>query len=84
MRQLERNGKLSKLVGLVIGGFTEMKDTTQPFGQTAYEIIRDIVQDYAYPVCFGFPVSHDKENYALKIGAGYKLKVGKSKVILEE
>ena len=46
--------------------------------------IRDIVQDYDYPVCFGFPVSHDKENYTLKIGAGYKLKVGKSKVILEE
>ena len=84
MRQLERAGKLSKLAGLVIGGFTEMKDTTQPFGQTAYEIIRDIVQDYDYPVCFGFPVSHDKENYTLKIGAGYKLKVGKSKVILEE
>jgi muramoyltetrapeptide carboxypeptidase len=84
MRQLERTGKLSKLAGLVIGGFTEMKDTTQPFGQNAYEIIRDIVQDYDYPVCFGFPVSHDKENYTLKIGAGYKLKVGKSKVILEE
>jgi muramoyltetrapeptide carboxypeptidase len=29
-------------------------------------------------------VSHEKENYALKIGVGYKLKVGKSKVSLEE
>jgi muramoyltetrapeptide carboxypeptidase len=84
MYQLKRSGKLSKLAGLIVGGFTDMKDTERPFGQTAYEIIRDVVKEYNYPVCFGFPVSHEKENYALKIGVGYKLKVGKSKVILEE
>ena len=82
--QLKRSGKLSKLAGLIIGGFTEMKDTEQPFGKTVYEIIRDIVKEYDYPVCFGFPVSHEKENYALKIGVGYKLKVTKSKTTLEE
>jgi muramoyltetrapeptide carboxypeptidase len=49
-----------------------------------YEIIHDIVKDYDYPVCFDFPVSHNKENYALKTGVGYKLKVGKNKVTLEE
>ncbi len=82
--QLKRSGKLSKLAGLIIGGFTDVKDTERPFGQTAYEIIRDIVKEYDYPVCFGFPVSHEKENYALKVGAGYKLKITKSKVTLEE
>lgn len=84
MYQLKRSGKLSKLAGLIIGGFTDSKDTERPFGQTAYEIIYDVVKEYDYPVCFGFPVSHGKENYALKIGVGYKLKVGKSKVNLEE
>lgn len=82
--QLKRSGKLAKLAGLIIGGFTDVKDTDRPFGQTAYEIIRDIVKEYDYPVCFGFPVSHDKENYALKVGVGYKLKVTKNKVTLEE
>ncbi len=84
LHQLKRSGKLSRLAGLIIGGFTEMKDTERPFGKTVYEIIRDIIQEYGYPVCFDFPVSHSDRNYALKIGAGYKLKVGKSKVILEE
>ncbi len=84
MYQLKRSGKLDKLAGLIVGGFTDMKDTEQPFGQTAYEIIRDAVKEYDYPVCFGFPVSHEKENYALKVGVGYKLKVGKNKVVLEE
>jgi len=42
------------------------------------------VKEFKYPVCFGFPVSHEKENYALKVGVGYKLKVSKTKVTLEE
>ena len=84
MYQLKRSGKLDKLAGLIVGGFTDMKDTERPFGQTVYEIIRDSVAEYDYPVCFNFPVSHGKENYALKIGVGYKLKVGNNKATLEE
>ncbi len=82
--QLKRSGKLDKLAGLIIGGFTDMSDTEKPFGKTIYEIIHDLVKEYDYPVCFNFPVGHSKENYALKIGVGYKLKVGKNKVVLEE
>jgi muramoyltetrapeptide carboxypeptidase len=82
--QLKRNGRLDKLAGLIVGGFTDMKDTTRPFGRNVYEIIHDIAAEYDYPVCFGFPVSHGGENYALKHGEGYKLKVGRHKVILEE
>jgi muramoyltetrapeptide carboxypeptidase len=84
LHQLKRSGKLSKLAGLIIGGFTEMKDNEIPFGKTVYAIIRDIIQEYDYPVCFDFPVSHSDRNYALKIGVGYKLKVGRSRILLEE
>lgn len=82
--QMKRAGKLEKLAGLMIGGFMELKDTGRPFGKTAYEIIYEVIKDFDYPVSFGFPVSHGRENYALKIGMGYKLKVGKNKVTLEE
>ena len=82
--QLKRAGKLDKLAGLIVGGFTEMKDTERPFGKTVEEAIRDIVSEYHYPVCYGFPVSHDKENYALKVGVQYSLKVGKKNVQLSE
>lgn len=84
IHQLKRSGKLKRLAGLIVGGFTDTKDTERPFGKTAYEIIHDAVKEYDYPVCYGFPVSHGKENYAIKIGVGYKLKVAKNKVILEE
>ena len=84
IRQLKRSGKLEKLEGLIIGGFTDGKDTERPFGQNVYEIIHDVVKEYDYPICFGFPISHEKENCAVKVGVGYKLKVGKGKVVLEE
>lgn len=82
--QLKRSGKLERLAGLVIGGFTESKDTERPFGKAVYDIIYEQVNEYDYPVCFGFPVSHDKENYALKIGARYHLKITGEGVILWE
>ena len=82
--QLKRSGKFKKLAGLIIGGFTDTKDTERPFGKNVYAIIHDIVKDADYPVCFNFPVSHEKENYALKVGVGFKLKVSKNRVTLEE
>lgn len=82
--QLKRCGRFDDLAGLIIGKFTDMKDTTIPFGQTTEEVIRDIVSEYDYPICFGFPVSHDKENYALKIGVKYELTVSATSVQLEE
>lgn len=84
MYQLKRSGKLDRLAGLIVGGFTGIKDTERPFGEGVYEIIHDVVKEYDYPVCYGFPVGHQPENYALKSGVGHKLKVGKNKVLLEE
>ncbi len=82
--QLKRSGYLKNLAGLVVGLFSDIKDTTLTFGQTAEEVIRDIVKEYDYPVCFNFPVSHEKENYALKIGVKYCLQVSDNKVVLKE
>ncbi|MBL7702925.1 MAG: LD-carboxypeptidase [Ferruginibacter sp.] len=82
--QLKRSGKLQNLAGLIVGGFTDMKDTDRPFGKNVYAVIQDIVSGYNFPVAFGFPVSHGKENYALKIGVNYTLKVSKTKTQLAE
>ena len=82
--QLKRSGKLDHLAGLIIGGFTDIKDTERPFGKPIDEVINDIVKDYHYPICFNFPVSHGKENYALKIGAVYQFSIGKKNVQLLE
>lgn len=76
MINLKRAGWLKDLNGLIVGSFTESKETETPFGQTEYELILDKVKEYKYPVAFGFPVGHQKENYPLKIGIAYTLSVG--------
>jgi muramoyltetrapeptide carboxypeptidase len=82
--QLKRSGKLAHLAGLIVGGFTELKDTTRPFGATAEAIVRDIVSEYDYPVCFGFPVSHSQDNVALKMGVTHTLIVSDEPTLLVE
>lgn len=80
MRTLERAGKLKNLAGLMLGGFTELKDNDVPFGQTAEEIIFEVVKEYGYPVCFGFPAGHIPDNQALIFGKILNLSVQKQHV----
>lgn len=82
--QLKRSGKLESISGLIFGGFTDMKDTDRPFGKNIDEILQEISADLNIPVCYHFPVSHGKENVALKIGVRYNLIVGVKKVTLQE
>lgn len=82
--QLKRSGKLEHLAGLIVGGFTDMEDTGRPFGKKVYAVINDIVEQYGYPVCYNFPVSHQKENLALKIGIEYRLTITKNNTRLME
>ena len=73
--QLKRAGKLSKLKGLVVGGFTSNKDTDRPFGKNIEQVIYDVVREFKFPICFGFPISHEKENVAINVGGTYRLDV---------
>lgn len=80
MHSLKLSGKLKNMKGLLVGGFTEMKDNDSPFGQSALEIIRDVVKAYDFPVCFNFPAGHIDRNLPLVFGAEYRLEVGVSTV----
>lgn len=82
---LKRTGKLSHLKGLIIGGF-KMKpdDPGEEFGKTLEEIVLEKIKEYNYPVCFDFPVGHQKNNYALKCGIIHDLQVNEKNVILKE
>jgi len=82
--QLKRSGKLSQLAGLIVGGFSDMKDTERPFGKKIYPIVQDVISEYKYPVCMNFPVSHTRRNYALKCGVEYRLAIHKKGVTLAE
>jgi len=75
MNNLRLAGQLKGLSGLIVGGFTDLKDNDSPFGKTASEIILEAVHDYKFPVCFDFPVGHIPKNLALMSGGNYHLDV---------
>jgi len=62
------------LRGLVVGGFSEMTDGSIPFGKTAEEIIRSVVEKYSFPIIFDFKAGHIHENLALLFGQEVILK----------
>ena len=81
---LKRSGKLSKLKGLIIGGFKiKPDDPGDEFGLTLEQIVLEKIGAYDYPVCFGFPVGHQKYNVALICGAKYQLDVASDGVNLQ-
>ncbi len=83
---LKRNGKLDKLAGLIIGGF-KIKPADKPdeeFGKTIFDIVLEKTEGYKYPVCFDFPVGHQKNNFALKCGVIHRLEIKKDSVSLTE
>ncbi len=75
MMALKRAGVFKNLAGLIIGGMTGMNDNAIPFGKTAEEIIRESVEEYDFPVAFGFPAGHQPDNRALIMGAEVRLEV---------
>lgn len=83
---LKRSGKLDHLAGLIIGGFKikASEDAAEEFGKDLYEIILEKIKDCNYPVCFDFPVGHQKNNYALKCGVKHQLRVSTVECTLTE
>jgi muramoyltetrapeptide carboxypeptidase len=82
---LQRTGKLKALKGLIIGGFNiKPDDEGEEFGRTLQEIVLSKVKNYPYPVCFDFPVGHQRANYAFKCGMKHRLKVTADETTLTE
>jgi muramoyltetrapeptide carboxypeptidase len=84
-RHFKRSGKLNDLAGIIIGGFKiKPDDPGEEFGRTLHDIVLEQVREFDYPVCFDFPVGHQKNNFALKCGVIHELTVQKDKVNLFE
>lgn len=84
LHQLKRSGKTKKLAGLILGGFTEMKDTTRPYGKDIFQILEEFAASADCPVCFDFPLSHGNANLPLKNGVMHQLNISASGVQLKE
>ncbi len=82
LQQLKLGGVFRRLKGLIIGYFTDIKDTDKPFGISLEEIIAEAVEGYSFPVAFGIKAGHEEPNVALKLGANSQLEVTENKSTL--
>ena len=70
MQTFKRAGKLKNLKALIVGGMNDMNENSSPFAfnKSCYEIIQETVQEYNFPVFYGFPAGHENLNLSVYLG----------------
>ena len=72
LNNLRLCGVFDAIGGLVVGQFTDCSDDPS-MGCTLQESIRQVVEDYSFPVLFDYPSGHIDSNYPLLLSAQYQL-----------
>jgi muramoyltetrapeptide carboxypeptidase len=73
IQSLRLAGKFDKIKAMIVGGLTEMTDKKIPFGFSPEEIITSVAKQFSFPVVFGFPAGHIKDNCPLLLGSEVSL-----------
>ncbi|MEQ8926290.1 MAG: LD-carboxypeptidase, partial [Fulvivirga sp.] len=81
LTQLKRADKLNNIAGLIIGQFSELKDTQIKFGVSLEDLVLDKLSTDT-PVCFSAPIGHEVPNLAIPCGRKVQLVIGKTQVNL--
>jgi len=82
MQSLKRAGYFKHLEGLIVGDMTNIKKNTTLWGSSTYQLIKDAVSEYKFPILFGFPAGHEPDNRALIFGRQIKMETSKNKASL--
>lgn len=73
--QLKMSNVLNELSGIIIGDFSDIKDTDTPFGKGLNEIIEAHLTPLNIPYAFDFPAGHCQHNLPLIFGLKSYLEV---------
>lgn len=76
---LRRAGVLDGVVGVIVGGFTDIHDHAVPFGREVLEVVLE--QFDGIPVACGFPMGHIDGNEAFVVGSTLKLEIDKNAAV---
>lgn len=74
MQTMMRSGKLDRIVGLIVGDFTNIRNEER-WGTTVEELIAGYARQLKVPVLFGLPAGHGPLNAALYMGREVELRV---------
>lgn len=86
MQTFRRAGKLKNLKALIVGGMNDMNENAAPFAfnKSCYEIIKETVEEYTYPVFYGFPAGHENLNLSVWLGKNCTISVDDDFVYFEQ
>ena len=80
---LQRAGKLNKIKGLIVGEFTDIPESTIPYGFSIEDMIHEALGDKNIPVVTHVPCGHGKSIITLPIGAEVELGVDHNAMSLQ-
>lgn len=83
MLNLKMSGVLEHIKGLIVGQFSDCEDDVS-MGETIYETIRRLTDEYAFPMVFNFPAGHVEYNLPLWLGKRACLRVGEQTELIYE
>ncbi len=83
---LKRAGMFKNIRGLILGGFTQMRDNTEefgfssnnPWGKSVEQIIIEMRINSENPIAYGFPAGHLNDNRAFYMGRNAELIVNEN------
>jgi muramoyltetrapeptide carboxypeptidase len=83
---LKRAGMFKNIRGLILGGFTQMKDNTEefgfsthnPWGKDVHEMILQLGLEKQVPIACDFPAGHLNDNRAFYMGRNAELIVNEN------
>ena len=82
LQSMKRAGYFDNLKGLIVGDMSRMRKNTTLWGTSVEELIIDALADYDFPIAFGMPAGHEKENVAMTLGRTVELKVKRDKTLV--
>ena len=81
MQNLRLSGMLSRIGGLIVGQFSDYEeDPRMPY--SVYEGIRNMVEQYDYPVWFDFPSGHTDFNMPILLNSPCQMQVCSTECLL--
>jgi muramoyltetrapeptide carboxypeptidase len=78
LQSMKRAGYFENLGGLIVGDMTKLRKNTTLWGASIEQLILDALSDYNFPIAFGMPAGHEKDNRALVLGREINLEVSKN------
>lgn len=82
LNKLRRVGKFENLKGVLVGDFTNVRDSNGYFTRTLEEIILSYFDHLNCPIAFGFPGGHERKNIPLLFHQRASIEISHGKVLI--